>query len=153
LHLAAWQSNFALRDTETDVVSGPDLKSDAIQSRVEKQQWRMGPCPGVIDEDPGVDIHREERRILCTTWHWKWKGSRWRVIKSGKEKALKRWLQRGSMIRGFSGSCNTGWRRVDVEDRRKAALNFSMVKRPCERRHHRSNGRLSLSRYQAICRF
>lgn len=49
--------------------------------------------------------------------------------------------------------CNTGWRRVDVEDRRKAALNFSMVKRPCERRHHRSNGRLSLSRYQAICRF
>jgi hypothetical protein len=57
------------------------------------------------------------------------------------------------MIRGFSGSCNTGWRRVDVEDRRKAALNFSMVKRPCERRHHRSNGRLSLSGYQAICRF
>jgi len=86
-----------LRDTETDVVSGPDLKSDAIQSRVEKQQWRMGPCPGVIDEDPGVDIHREERRILCTTWHWKWKGSRWRVIKSGKEKALKRWLQRGAL--------------------------------------------------------
>jgi hypothetical protein len=54
------------------------------------------------------------------------------------------------MIRGFSGSCNTRWRRVDVEDRRKAALNFSMVKRPCERRHHRSNGRLSLYRCQAM---
>jgi hypothetical protein len=45
----------------------------------------MGPCPGVIDEDPGVDIHREEQRILCTTWHWILNGSRGRVKKSGKK--------------------------------------------------------------------
>ncbi len=34
--LEAWQSDFALRDTEADVVSGPDLRSDAIQYRAEK---------------------------------------------------------------------------------------------------------------------